>query len=348
MATFLGREWSREALTRYVGSMDQLAGIHATEAVDGRSRGSRMFEVRTGSGLTFRVLADRALDISACRFRGIPLTWASSAGEVHPAYYEAQGLGWLRSFQGGLFATCGLDHFGSPSADTGDEFGIHGRVGNLPAYEVSYQAGWADDEYALEITGKVRQTRLFGENLVLQRRITTRLGSNQIKIEDRVTNEGFNSQPHMILYHCNFGFPLIDEDARLHLDTKETNPRDADAEAGLDEWRSFQKPTSGYREQVFRHVPEADSAGRVKVTISNPKLDFDMRLTYSGETLPHLFQWKMMGQGAYVLGIEPANSSAIQGRAAARERDDLPHLEPGESRSYELNFEVGQTKAGAG
>ena len=48
----------------------------------------------------------------------------------------------------------------------------------------------------------------------------------------------------------------------------------------------------------------------------------------------------MMGQGAYVLGIEPTNSTGIEGRSVARERDDLPHLAPGESQRYQLEFEV--------
>ena len=74
--------------------------------------------------------------------------------------------------------------------------------------------------------------------------------------------------------------------------------------------------------------------------MDNPALGLALVISYDQASLPHLFQWKMMGQGAYVLGIEPANSSAIEGRAAARERDDLPHLAPGESFNYRLSFEV--------
>lgn len=59
-----------------------------------------------------------------------------------------------------------------------------------------------------------------------------------------------------------------------------------------------------------------------------------------GLSFDHLFQWKQMGQGAYVPGIEPANSSTIEGRASARERGDLPLLQPGEDRVYSLTFRV--------
>jgi hypothetical protein len=47
-----------------------------------------------------------------------------------------------------------------------------------------------------------------------------------------------------------------------------------------------------------------------------------------------------MGEGTYVLGLEPANCSGIAGRAAARKAGDLPYLAPGESRRYALEIEV--------
>lgn len=155
-----------------------------------------------------------------------------------------------------------------------------------------------------------------------------------------MTNEGFVPHPHMILYHFNLGFPLLSEDTQLRVEVEETVPRDADAEAGLAEWMSFQPPTPGYREQVFRHVPVADADGKVRVKVENPALGLGLRWTYDKTNLPHLFQWKMMGQGTYVLGVEPANSSGMKGRAAARESGDLPYLLPGESRCYELELEV--------
>ena len=340
MVTLYRREWSRQELVRRIGHMDQVAGIKPVELADGRARGNRVLQVWTGSGLRFDVQVDRALDISSCRFKGTPLAWGSSVGEVHPAYYEPGGLGWLRSFGGGLLVTCGLDQFGEATSDAGEDLGIHGRASNLPAQSVSYRTYWTEDGYELEISGEVRQARVFGENLVLRRRISSRLGSNRITLEDVVTNEGFAPQPHMILYHFNLGFPLLSEDSRLHLEAQETFPRNRDAESGLSEWRNLQTPTAGYAEQVFRHELAADDEGKVHVELENPVLGIGLRWTYDKDSLPHLFQWKMMGEGLYVLGIEPANSSGIDGRQAARRDGDLPHLAPGESRRYALELEV--------
>jgi hypothetical protein len=340
MAYLYDRGWTRQELLQRVGHIDQVAGIKLLEVTDGIERGNRLLRVWTGGGLDFDVLPDRALDISACRYKGIPLAWASPTGAVPPAFYEPGGLGWLRSFQGGLLVTCGLDQFGPPCSDAGEELGLHGRVSNLPARYVNHRASWVGDEYEIEITGEVRQARVFGENLVLRRRISTRLGSRKIQIEDEVTNEGFAPHPHMILYHINLGFPLVSEDSQLCLDAEETIARDADAEAGLTRWRELQPPTADYREQVFRHIQQADAGGKARVEVENPLLGVGLRLTYDRTNLPYLFHWKMMGEGIYVLGIEPANCSVIGGRATARKKEALPHLEPGESRRYVLEVEV--------
>jgi hypothetical protein len=340
MAELYNRKWSCQEWARHVGHLEQIAGIRLVESLDGKGRGSRAFDVWTGSGLSFRVLAERALDISACHYKGVSLAWLSPVGEAHPAYYEPQGLGWLRSFGGGLLVTCGLDHFGPPCEDAGELLGLHGRVSNLPACCLSHRAWWAGDEYRLEVAGEVRQARVFGENLLLRRRISTGLGANYIWIEDEVVNEGFTPHPHMMMYHFNLGFPLLDEETRLHLETERTFARDAEAEAGLAEWSRFQPPTPGYREQVFLHTPVADSNGQVHVEVENPRLELCLRLSYDKTALPYLVQWKMMGEGLYVLGVEPVNCPAMQGRAGARQSGVLPVLEPGESRRYALKLEV--------
>lgn len=332
--------WTKDELRQYVGHLDQLAGIQFVETVDGLARGSRMFHVWTGSGLSFDVVAERALDIAACRYKGFPLAWVSPVGGVHPAFYESDGLGWLRSFGGGLLTTCGLNQFGPPNEDDGEELGLHGRISNLPARAVGYSAEWQDEAYVLEVKGEVRQARVFGENLVLRRRISTSLGSNKLRIDDTITNEGFTPHPHMLLYHINLGFPLIGPHTHLNINSSEVLPRDADAQPGLEQWSEFQEPTAGYREQVFRHRPIANENGVVQVEVENQDVDLVLQLSYEQQALPYLVQWKMMGQGTYVLGIEPANCGILQGRSEARKKKDLPILQPGEVRHYWLELAV--------
>jgi len=337
MATLFGRRWTRGELCQYAGRMEQLAGIRAVEHVDGRARGTRGFEVWTGSGLTFHVLADRALDISTCSLNGKALGWLSPGDEAHPAFFEPHGLGWLRNWGGGLLSTCGLDHFGSPSED-GEAFGIHGRIGNLPAEQVSYRTYWAGDDYRLEISGVVRQARPFGENLLLRRRISTALGASALTIDDEVVNEGHEPIPHMILYHFNLGFPLISPATELDLPISKVAPRTERAAAALDRHLQMQPPTPGFQEEVFIIEVKGDTDARATARITNRANGVAAELSWGTDTLPYLMQWKMMGEGMYVLGIEPGNTGTLEGRAEARRLHMLSELAPGESRRYSITF----------
>jgi hypothetical protein len=50
-------------------------------------------------------------------------------------------------------------------------------------------------------------------------------------------------------------------------------------------------------------------------------------------------QWKNMGMGEYVCGIEPCNSR-VGGRKAERENGTLKFIEPGRSEEFRLEFKV--------
>lgn len=346
MDLFPKKKMNKRQLQAYVGSMDQLAGIRESQTSDGPARNSREFQIWTGSGLSFSVLPDRGLDIADCRFKGISLAWISPIGRTHPAFYEPEADEWLRTYGGGLLVTCGLDQFGYPNVDEEDTLGLHGRISNLPAQFVNYQADWVDERYILEISGKIRQAKVFGENLVLERQIITELGSNAIKIKDKVINEGFEPNPHMILYHFNLGYPLLSEQAQLLTHVNETTSSNSEAEDDLHGWMNFQPPTKMFQEQVFKHQVSTHSDENYMVELKNPNLGLGISWSYDPAQLPYLYQWKMMGQGTYVLGIEPANCEGMHGRAEARKNNSLVYLEPSESRNYTINIEVHEYDGG--
>jgi hypothetical protein len=273
-----------------------------------------------------------------------------AAGLVAP-----DGDGWMRGFAGGLVTTCGLDAFGAASEDGGRSYPVHGRIGAVPAAEVASWAREVDGGYELGVSGEVRQSRLFGEDLVLRRRISTLMGSGRLVLEDVVTNDGHVPAGHMLLYHCNLGWPLLDEGAEIDVPGARTSPRDEVAARGIGSWSRPGPPRAGFSEQVFRHdLPEAGSGsgagggpgaggGSGTATVRNPRLGLELRLEVSTGTLPHLYQWTMTGAGTYVLGLEPANCAGIEGRGAARAAGSLVTLEPGESRRYRLAFTVRST-----
>lgn len=339
MGTLFGNAYTRSELIERIGDLRQIAGVKPYVLEDGPERGVRMAELRTGSGLRFDVALDRAMDIPFAEYCGRPLCWCSPAGVVAPSFYESEGNGWLRSFFGGLLTTCGLTQVGSACEEGGEKLGVHGRINNLPAQRVHWGRFWKGDELHFWIEGEVRQVRVFGENLMLQRRISTRLGANSLRIEDRVCNEGFDAAPLMILYHFNIGFPLLDAGSELWAPSLKVRPRDADAKKGLEEHSRFSGPVKGYREQVFYHEMAADERGWVSVALVNPHRTFGLRLSYQQNTLPKFVEWKMMGQGLYVVGLEPSNCW-VEGRAVEKDRGELEWIGPGDEREYALVLEV--------
>lgn len=339
MAKLYGKTWAREALLASVGDIGQLGGVRIATLSEGPERGVRIADVRTGDGLAFTVLVDRALDIGAAEYRGIPLAWVSPGGPASPAFYEAEGLNWLRTFPGGLMATCGLTQVGPPEEDGGEKIGLHGRISHVPAREVSHGGAWDGDDYHFWIEGKMREYSLFGHNLQLSRRISGTLGEPKILISDVVENMGYEVTPHMILYHCNMGFPLLSPDSRLRAPSSSVTPRDAIAEPGMGTHTSFESPTPHYAEQCFFHKLAPDDRDFVTIQLSNPALGLTIQIRYRQRELPEFTQWKQVGQGAYVLGLEPGNC-VPEGRSAARDRGALVMLQPGERRDYQVEFEV--------
>jgi hypothetical protein len=320
----------RDVLTR-IGSLDQVARVDRFVEDDGAARGARRFRVVNGGGLEFDIHPDRGLDIGAATFRGIPLAWMSSTGITRPDAYEPEGRGWLRTFGGGLVTTCGLDSFGPPADDESGVSGMHGRVGSIPARISEITA----TPEVVAVAGHVRQTAVFQENLLLERRISSAVGSSSLRIDDTVTNDGESPRDHMVLYHVNLGWPLVDVGTTVDIPARSVEPRDADAAAGFAERARIAAPSAGFREQVYVHVAGDERIARVV----NAARGMTLVLRYS-ETLPAVFQWKLTATKHFVLGLEPANTPEIQGRSAARESGRLPVLEPGESRTYSIEIEV--------
>ena len=322
--------------------MGQIAGCTRYELSEGFERGVEMCEIRTGSGFRFCVSTSRGMDITFAEHNGRPLCWNSSTGVVHPAFYEEGNFGWLRGFPGGLLTTCGLSSFGPDSEDEGEYYGIHDRASYVPATNVYTEAAWhaAGDEeyYEMVCGGAVRQTRVFGPNLTLTRRISARLGENKLTVHDCICNAGFEPVPIVILYHCNFGFPVVSEHSVLRVPSAQCEPRDAAAQVGADTWSKLELPQTGYAERVYFHTMTPDEDGFVRAEIVNEKLNFSAYVRYRPDELPHFIQWKMMGEGTYVCGLEPSNAP-LASRATLRERNALPQLQPGEVK--EVTIELG-------
>jgi hypothetical protein len=350
-----GRTWSRTELAERTGGLAQVAGVELLELADGPERGVRVLEFRTGSGLSFRVALERGFDLLSAEYRGIPIGWRSPVGPRHPALAsveDSRGWGFLHSFTG-LLATCGLDHTLAPATSSAAgyvypgiaerDYPLHGRISQIPARLLGYGERWNGDVCTLFAEGEVAQMAVFGENLVLTRRIEAALGGTSISITDRVENRGFRPTPHMLLYHYNFGFPVLDEGAELLLPSRAiVHAVHQDLHAQGTGYRIQGPPKPDFREQVYEHDIVAGKSGMAPAALINPKLGndgFGIRLDYDRAALPCLIQWQCLQSGLYVLGIEPSTNH-VQGRAFAEQRGELIHLEHGEVREYRTRLGV--------
>jgi hypothetical protein len=346
VARLNGKELSRRDLAKLTGDISQIAGAKEYELLSGKSKGVRAVDVRTGSGFSFTVLPDRGMDIACAEYKGTSLSFISKTGIVSPAYYNEQGFGFLRSFYAGLLTTCGISHMGAPCVDQGENLGLHGRASNTPAENVAVYSEWTGDEFLITLRGTVRESRVFGENLTLERKIVTSLGSNILSVRDKVENCGFEPQPLMLLYHCNFGYPLLSSESVLIKPGGTVRPRDAEAQKGLEECHVFCEPQHGYAEQVFYHDLKADEKGETFACLFNSSLGTNglgAYVRFNKNELPYLIEWKQMGEGDYVAGLEPG-SWYPEGRAEARKRGELQFIQPGETREFHLEIGVVESR----
>lgn len=348
MPALYGENRAKDELLKRVGCISQVAGVQRHELSGGRSGGVEAIEFRTGSGFMFSVLPGRGMDISRAEFRGAPLAWISPAGEAAPEYFEPEGLGWLRNFFGGLLTTCGLTYMGRPSLDGEQDLGLHGRISNIRAENVFAGGRWEGDDYIMQATGRLVEAMVFGEHVSLTRTITSKLGSCSLEIHDSVENEGHRTEPHMLLYHVNAGFPVVDEGSVLVSPSESVKPRGPEAAREAELYAEFSAPRKDYSERVYYHYMNCSESGAVSAAVVNRGFGggegLGLYLRYRINELPCFFEWKMNGEGVYAVGMEPANALG-EGRAEERREGRLQFLEPGEKREYTL--ELGVLKSSA-
>jgi hypothetical protein len=329
----------KDELFQYIGNQSQIGGSRHYLLSDGRGRDMRAIDINTGSGLNYTILPDRGMDISLASFRGNNLVYLSCNGETHPAFFEPQGFGWLHTFTGGLLTTCGLTYLGAPVKDGDEELGLHGRYSTIPARQVADHSEWIGDEYHIRLRGIVDEGRIFGHRIRLEREISSIQGQNTIMIRDIVTNFGYKTSPYTILYHMNLGYPLLSEFSELILDPAITVAATPYAEEGINEFRRFIKPVANCQEQVYFHSVKADNKGKAQVSLLNRKLGISLKIKFNADQLPYLTEWKMMGMGEYVLGLEPCNVPA-KNRVALKADNILPYLKAGETVTNEIEVEL--------
>lgn len=272
-------------------------------------------EIRVNNGrLSFSIIPTRGMGLWKAWLGDLEIGWKSPVrGPVHPQFVdlgEPSGLGWLDGFDE-LLVRCGLENNGAPEFD--DETGrlkypVHGRIANRPAIHVSVTVD--TDTQEISVRGIVEETRFHFLKLRMVTQFTTRFNSSAVTIHDEIENFSAGQAEMQMLYHANFGLPLLDGGSRVVVPAKTVVPRNERAASGIKTWDSYPAPTPGFEEMVYFMELHAADDGWTRALLKNAHSTQGVSLVFNKRQLPCFSLWKNTtseGDG-YVTGIEPGTN----------------------------------------
>jgi hypothetical protein len=272
-------------------------------------------EIRVEQGkFGVSILPTRGMSIWKAWYDGQEIGWRSPVrGPVHPQFVplsEPSGLGWLDGFDE-LLVRCGLESNGAPEFDEETQrlkYPLHGRVGNRPAQEV--QVSVDNESGAITVRGVVEETRFHFFKVRMTSEISIPAAEPAIQIRDLVENLSASPAEAQILYHVNFGLPLLDGGARVIAPAKRVVPRNEHAAKSVKSWDSYQAEQAGFEEQVYFLELFADASHRTQVLLKNAHGTQGASLVYDTRPLPYFTVWKntTAAPDGYVTGLEPGTN----------------------------------------
>ena len=153
---------------------------------------------------------------------------------------------------------------------------------------------------------------------------------------DYLQNVGDKTEPYMILYHCNMGYPLLSENSIVKIPHNDIVARSEAAEKNIDTALKMEKPQTQFEERCY-FFDMKESGGIVKTGIFNPEIEKGVVFSYNKEQLPYLTEWKMMGKTDYALGLEPGNCQPGE-RTFLKKNGIVKYLEPEQKGTTALKF----------
>lgn len=270
-----------------ISNFAQIASIRRYELTEGAERGLRVLDCDNGR-LRFLLNESKALDVMQLYHMGQNVSFLSKNA------FTAREVPFSGRFEGGMLYTCGLDSVGAREG-----FELHGSHHNTPARVTRAEV----NEKGILIEAEVRETALFGKNLVFRRRVFSQIGSDTLEITDTLENCGTRAEDYCLLYHVNVGYPMLDEGAELLDDAGEIIPRSPWAAEHLAERKKIGAPVDNEEEMCYFLRLKTP-----RVTLKNAALGKQFTLEWLQETLPHFVEWKSMASGDYALGLEPCTT----------------------------------------
>lgn len=317
----------------------------------GKQEGVDLVVIDNGK-LKITVIPTRGLGILSVTSGDVRLGWDSPVKEmVNPRHINLQsrgGLGWLEGFNEWM-VRCGLESNGHPGTDkftnnVGEEatmeLTLHGKIANIPASEVEVFIDPAPP-YRIHLRGRVDERMFYGPKLELRTEISTEPGSASFRVEDVVTNRGAQDQEFELLYHTNYGRPLLEEGSTFLAAASRVIPFNEHAAKDIAHYKEYAGPTLGFVEEVYCLHPIADKDGHTTIALQNKARDRAVSLTFSVQDLPYVTLWKNTnaeGEG-YVTGLEPGTNFPAN-RRIERAHGRVPKLAAGESHHAAIEFQI--------
>ncbi len=309
----------------------------------GRQEGVDLLIVDNGV-MKITLVPTRGMGIKEVKAADLRLGWDSPVKEVvNPAFIDLEsrgGLGWLDGFNE-MLVRCGYEWTGHPGVDDDGRLkSLHGRVQNIPASVVSVTV---DDEppYAIHVLGRVDERTFKMSELVTWTQLSVVPGQAEFALQDKLTNHADYENEYQIIYHGNFGAPILEEGARVSTPVKQISPFNDYAKAGLKGWQTYLGPTKGFDEMVFNLVPYSDADGNTLAVLNNRAGNAGVAVGYNTRQLPVLTLWKNTDTRAqgYVTGIEPGTSYAYSTKYQ-RPLGLVPKIQPGETKIFDLTYRL--------
>ena len=274
-------------MDKHISNFNQIALIKRYNLIGGKQDGLKVVEIDNG---VLRVLLNesKALDIMQLFHVGVNISYLSKNA------FTKRETTFLKRFEGGMLYTCGIDVIGGQAG-----YEDHGSFHNIPALITKCEC----DEDKIIVEAIVKDSELFGKNLVMKRRYETAVGSDTVTLSDTLINEGYRTEDYSILYHVNVGYPMLDEGARVVADTKTVTPRNEWARKNIDKAFIIEQPEDNKEETCYLL-----ELNKNEVSVENDKLGKKFTLSFDGEPLKHFVEWKSMASGDYALGLEPSSS----------------------------------------
>ncbi len=326
-------------LRKKCNNLDAFCGIKDYLYNDGPSRGLRAFDLKNGRNLQLTLLADRGLDVSELTYKGINIGLHNKVSMRSAALYQEDGAsGFLKQFYGGMMSTCGITYSGAAGMDGDKALGLHGPFNNTPAEQVSARVDYEGDERVIRVSGQVHEAEIFATDMLMKRDFKLESERDILHIHDTVVNQSYATQPVMLIYHINFGYPMLDVGAKAYFSAGKVEARNEFAAEGMHNYFEMEEPGCGRDEQCYFHTEQPEN-GEAFAMLHNEKLGLAAIVHFDQKVFPLMCEWKCMRAGEYALGLEPT-TSGVTNRAEAREAGLLTYLEPGESREYNISIEL--------